>query len=123
MDYSLRVRHGQRVGHLNRDRERALELQRLAVYQLAHVAAGNVLHRDEVDAVDDVEIEDGADVGVIQRRGQARLALKAFQVGFFGSQFFGQNFDDHRAAQFGVDGFIDRSLPARAELLENLVIP
>ncbi len=58
-------------------------------------------------------------------REEARRASrsKRLQVRFFGDQFFRQNFDHDGAAEFGVDRFIDRSLPARTELLENLVIP
>ena len=47
----------------------------------AHVFAFDVLHGDEVNAVDYVEIEDGADVRMVQRRGKARFAEPS-QVGF-----------------------------------------
>src|SRR6185369_4098513 len=66
MNYSLGMSGGESVGYLDRYGKRALQLQRLAVDQLAHVATRNVLHRNEVDAVDDVEIENCADVGVVQ---------------------------------------------------------
>src|SRR6185369_10170711 len=66
MDYSLGMGNGQCVRNLNSNRQGALKLQRFAVYQLPHVAAGNVLHRDEVDAVDDVEVKNRTDVGMIQ---------------------------------------------------------
>jgi len=59
------MRNGERVGHLHSDRESAFELQRLAVDQLANVAPGNVLHGDEVDTVDDVEVKNRADVRVV----------------------------------------------------------
>src|SRR5918993_5580893 len=81
MDDSLRVGHCQRVRNLNRDRQSALELQRLSINQLPHIATGNVLHRNKVDTVDFVEIEDGADVWMVQRRRQPRLAFEAFEVG------------------------------------------
>src|SRR6267143_1462075 len=87
MNDSLRMRYGERVGNLDSNGERALELQRFSVYQLPHVAAGNVLHRDEVDIVNDVQIENSAYVWVVQRGGQTRLALKAFNVCFFGDKF------------------------------------
>ena len=59
---------------------------------------------------------------MVERGRETRFAVETFQVGFFGSQFGGQNFDDHGAAQFVVGGFINRALSAGAELLENLVI-
>jgi hypothetical protein len=57
---------------------------------------------------------------------KTRGALRARSVSdllLWQYQFFGQDFDHNRAAKFGVNRFIDRSLPARTELLENLVIP
>ena len=123
MNDSLRMRYGERVRYLNSNGERALELQRFPVYQLPHVAAGNVLHGDEMDIVNDVQIENCANVGVVQRGSQAGLALKAFHVCFFGDKFFRQDLDDQSAAKLGVNGLVDRSLTARTELLENLVIP
>ena len=102
--------------------KRAFERQRATVDELPHVSALDVLHRDEVDAVDLVEIEDGADVWVVERGSEARFALKTFEIGFFRGELGGQNFDDKRAAELGIDGFIDRALTALTELLENLVI-
>src|SRR5512132_1741812 len=84
VDDPLCMRGSKRVRYFNGNRESALEPQRLALYQLPHIAPGNVLHRDEMNAVNFVEIENGADVGVIQRGGQTRLALKTFHVCFFG---------------------------------------
>ena len=51
--------------------------------ELAHVLAFDVLHCDEVNAVNFVEIEDGADVWMVQRRGETCFAFKSFEVGFF----------------------------------------
>src|SRR5207249_8489837 len=52
------------------------QIQRPAVDQLAYVLALNVLHDDKVDATNFVEIEDRADVRMIERGGQASFALK-----------------------------------------------
>ena len=75
-----------------------------------------------MDAVDLVEIEDGADVWMIQGRSKTRFALKTLEVCFSRGQLGGKNFDDEGAAQFRIDGFIDRALSALTELLEDLVV-
>src|SRR6185503_15479085 len=111
------------VRSLQRDRQRAFEGERAAIDELPDVLPFDVLHRDEVDAVDLVEIEDRADVWMIERGGETRLAFKALEVRFARRKLCGKNFDDECAAEFRIDGFIDGALSALAELLENFVIP
>src|ERR1700687_2675589 len=60
MDDSAGVRGGQRVGDLNCDWKRAAQIEWPTVNQLAHVLSIDELHRDEVDAVDIVEIKNRA---------------------------------------------------------------
>ncbi len=67
MDDATRVRGRERVSHLNSDAQSALEFQWPAVNQLAHIAAFDVLHRDEVQAPGLVHVKDSADVGMIER--------------------------------------------------------
>src|SRR5215510_4557431 len=62
------VRGGERVSHLNLDREGATQVEWLPTDELAHVTSLNVLHRDEVNVTDLVKPEDGADVRMVQRR-------------------------------------------------------
>src|SRR5262249_3937007 len=83
----------------------------------------NVLHGDKVNAVDLVEVEDRADVWVIEVGGKLRFALETLEIGFAGGKFRGQHLDDERAAKLRVDGFIDCSLSALTELLKNLIVP
>ena len=77
------MRCGQRVRNLNRDRERAREIEWTTVNQFANVFAFDELHGDKMHAIQVVEIEDGADVRVIERRGESCFALEPFEVGFF----------------------------------------
>src|SRR3954469_24206496 len=60
MNDATRVCCRKRVGSLQNDRQSAFERQRSSIHQLANVTAFNKLHRDEMDTVDFVEIEDGA---------------------------------------------------------------
>src|SRR5258706_2522979 len=122
MNYVAGMGRCQRVGDLNGYQQRALQLQRMSVHQLAHVASFNILHGDEVVSFSLIKIEDGADVGMIEGRGQAGFAFKAMKVCFSCSQFGRQNFYYYGAAEFSVGSFVNSSLPADAELFENLVI-
>ena len=67
VDDAARVRRGQRVRHLNPNPQSAFQFQRPPVDQLAHIAAFDVLHRDEVQTFGFVEIKDRADVRMIER--------------------------------------------------------
>ena len=98
------------------------QFERAARDQLPHVASFDILHGDEMHAVHFVQIEDGADVRMIQRRSEARFALEAFEVGFLDGQFRRQDFDDDRATELRIDGLINCALPARAEFFQNAVI-
>ena len=67
---------------------------------MPHVSPFDVLHGDKVNAVDLVEVEDGADVWVIECGGEARFAFETLEIGFTRGQLGRQNFDDERAAEF-----------------------
>ena len=66
MNDAARVRRREGVGNLNPDPQSAVQLQRPAIAKLAYVFAFNVLHRDEVQALRLVHIEDRANVWVVQ---------------------------------------------------------
>ena len=87
VDDAARVRRGQSIRHLNPYAQSAFQFQRPSVHQLAHVFAFDVLHRDEVQSFGFVEIENRADVRMIERRREPRFPGKSFQVGFFDGQF------------------------------------
>jgi hypothetical protein len=69
-----------------------------------------------------VEIEDSADVWMIERGGKPRFAFEALEVCFSGGQLRRQDFDHNGAAKFSVSRFVHGALPANAELFENLVM-
>ena len=56
---------------------------RASVDQFTDVLPVDKLHRDEVNALDLVQIENRADIRMIQRRRQSRFALEPLEVGFF----------------------------------------
>src|SRR6185503_5051291 len=112
MNDATAVRGGECIGDLQPDQQRRLQLEWTTGHKLSNVLSFDVLHRDEMNAVDFVEIEDGADVWMVQRRGEARFAFESFQVCFFSAELGRYDFDHNRAAKLGVGGFVDRALPA-----------
>src|ERR1044072_2665932 len=123
MNDAARVCGGERVCSLQGDRQRAFERQRTTIHELPHVFPFNVLHGNEVNAVDLVEVEDGADIWVIESGREPRFAFETLEISFAGGQLGRQNFDDECAAELRIDGFIDGALSALTELLQDLVIP
>src|SRR5205085_4213285 len=106
VDDAARVCGGQSICDLYGDGERTAQFERPAFDELTHVPARDVLHGDEEHTVRLVEIVDGADVRMVERRGEHRFALEAFEVHLFAGQLRRQHFDDDRAAELRVDGFI-----------------
>ncbi len=88
-------------------------LQRLPLEQL---------HGEERPTFVFVNVVDGADVGVIERRGGAGLALEAFECGTVPSQLFGEEFERDRAAQMGILGAINHAHAAGARLFQGAVM-
>src|SRR6185503_15890043 len=115
-DASL-VRGGERVSNLQTDQQRGFEFERTAGDELAHVLAFNKLHRDEVNAVDFIEVVDRADVRMVQRRRELRFSFKSFEISLFGAELRRDDFDYNRTIEFGIGGFVNRALPAHPELV------
>ena len=72
------VRDRQRFGDLPRDADGAFERQALR-RQLPQRRALDELHRDVAIGVDDAGLVDGDDVGVVERRGERRLAQQPIE--------------------------------------------
>src|SRR2546430_15740778 len=116
MNDAARVRRTERVGNLNPNAQRAVQLQRPSIAKLPHVLAFDELHGDEVQALRLVHIEDSADVRMVQSGSEPRLALESFQVSFFDGEFGRQDFENNCAPKFLIDSFVNRALSARADL-------
>src|SRR5271154_7028337 len=80
------------------------------------------LHGDECLAVLVVDFVDGADVGVIQRRGRLGFALKTGErLRVFG-YVVGQELKGYEPAELYVFGFVDHTHPAAAEFLDDAIV-
>ena len=63
-----------------------------------------------------------ADVGMIERRGGARLALEALQEPAVLGEFFGQELERDHAAELGVFRLVHHTHAAPAELFQHPVV-
>jgi hypothetical protein len=88
-------------------------LQRLAFQQL---------HADEGPPLVRVDVVDRADVGVVEGRGRAGLALEALEGLVAREQPLRQKLERHPTAETGVLGLVDDAHPAAAQLLEDAVV-
>ena len=116
MDDPFRVRRFERVGELNADVQQRGDVERrprgsdrASVSPSSSSMAMKCLPSMLIDRVD------RADVGVIQGRGRARLALKALQRGGVVRHFRRQELEGHVPAEVRVLGFVDDTHAAAAE--------
>ena len=108
------MRGVERVGDLGAECEQHGNFQRLVGDALVEGLADQVLHHDERLAVVAADFVNGADIGMVQSRGSARLAAQAGQCGRVSGDFVGQELQSHKAAQGGVFGLVDNAHSAAA---------
>ena len=82
----------------------------------------DVLHDDVVEAVGLAHVEDGRDVGVVEGRAEAGLALEAAAGRLAVGQLRAEDLDDHRAVQAQVLRLVGGGLAALAQLLDDAVM-
>ena len=122
VDDPRRVGHGQGVGDLDGDGQSTQRLQRAAAHQLLERRPLDVLHDDVGEAARLSHVEDGGNVGVVERGAEAGLALEAPLGGLALGQLRAQDLDHHHAAQAQVLGLVGGGLAALAELLDDAVV-
>jgi hypothetical protein len=59
---------------------------------------------------------------MIESGSEPRFSFESLQVGLFDRELSRQNFDDDRASELLIDGFINRALSAGAQLVSDFVI-
>jgi hypothetical protein len=77
----------------------------------------HVLHGDEVDALGLIDVVDGDDVGMIQRRSCSGLLNKPPPAVGISHALWGQHFERHHAAELGVFGLVDHTHAPAPQLL------
>ena len=113
VDQADRVCGVERAGELLDDPDRDWGGEpALGADQRLQVAAGDVAHRDVVDAVDLARVVDREDVRMVEARGERRLLHKAFADRVVGGQIGGQYLQRDIAREADLGRVIDSSGPA-----------
>jgi len=123
MGHALAVRLVERVGDLDRVLQHLLQRQQAFRKPLRQCFAFQALHDEEVGAVLLADVEERADVRMVEAGDGTSFALESFaQLGPVG-QMIRQDLDGHGAVEAGVACAIDFAHPSRAQRRENLVRP
>jgi hypothetical protein len=112
---------GESVGHLCADLEELAGGHRLLDDEVPQRPPLDDLHRDVDHSVRGADVVDSYDVGVVQRRGRARLLLEALAPLRIQRNLGGKDLDRDFASEPGVPGPIHLTHPTRAERRENLI--
>ncbi len=122
MDDAFGMRRIQSIGDLNRQFQQGLGRERLPLNAVFKRPALQKLHGDEGPALVLVDFVNGADVGMIERRGGAGFALESLQgLRVFG-EFFRQELQGDAATEFGVLGLVYNPHPPAAQLFAHTVV-
>lgn len=106
------VRGLERIGNLDGEIEDLRELERLPVPQpVAQGLAFEQLHGQQRLAIGVIDLVDGADVRVVQRRGGARLALEALEREVVARELRRQELERDVAPQLRVVGAYTTPIP------------
>jgi hypothetical protein len=115
------VRAIERIRDLATEPEHVGRGQRAAGQPLGQRFALDQLHDQIVDVPITADVVEGADVGVVEARRHARLALETrTHIGLLG-ELGGQDLDRHVTAEPGVPRPVDLAHPPRAERGDDLV--
>jgi len=110
------------IGDFDGERERGIEVHRPALDRVLEGHAVQKLHYDVGLSVLLANVVNGADVGMIQRRGGLRFAPETAQgLRVFG-YFVRQKLERNKAIQSRVLGLVHNAHAAATELLDNAVV-
>ena len=122
MDDAVAVGRLEGVGHLNRDVDELRYLDAAVVDVVAQRGAAHQLHHDERAAFVLADIEDRADVGMVQGGCGARLGAQPLQRLLVVHEVLRHDLDGHLTAQPAIFSSIDDAHPAGAQLRDNSVV-
>ncbi len=121
------VRRSQSVGHLHRVTQRVVQPHALASDQPIQRFAGHVLHGDEVHRLAvhlaGIDVEDGDDVPVAQRRSRFCFLRKARPPVGIGDSRGWKHFDRDESIQVRVQCAVDHAHSTCAQLGFNSIMP
>src|SRR5579871_2072661 len=112
----------QRVCHLDTERERSRDIDRLTSDGLAEGFPIEQLHHQKWMALRLTDVENRANIGMIDRRSSACLSLKTAERLRVSSHFRRQKLESHEAVQADVLGLVNHAHSAAAQLLDDAVM-
>jgi hypothetical protein len=122
MNNALRMSSVEGIGDFDGELQQDIGLKRVAGDLVLEGHAFEILHDDEGLAGGFVDFMDGADVGVIQRRGGAGFTLEAFERLRVGGDVRGKEFESDEAAKLDVFGLVNNAHAAAAQLVDDAVV-
>ena len=122
MDGAVVVGFLEPLGHLDAKVNQSVDVERALPDQRRQLAAFEIGHGDEGLPVDLVDLIDGANVGVIQRRRRAGLAKESGLGVRRAERLGGKEFERNKPLQAQILGFIDNPHPAFPEFFEDFVM-
>ncbi len=122
MDDALGVRRIERIRDLNSDIDDLIERQRPAGNAMLQRHPIQELHGDEPLAIAFIDLMNGANVRVIQRRGSLRLALEASERLRILGHRIRKEFQRDEAMQLRVLGLIDNAHTTAAKFFDDAVV-
>ena len=122
MDDAFGVRGIKSVSDIDANFKQAVNFHGSGGDDVLEGCALHELHHDEGAAIMFLNVVDGADIGVIQRRGGPRFTLETLQhLSVFGN-IVRQEFQRDEASQAHVFGLVDHAHTAAAEFLDNPIM-
>ncbi len=122
MNDAFAVGRIERIGNFDGDGKKLLGLEGLSANPVLQGLAAEVLHDHKGTAIVLADIVDGADVGMVERRGSLRFTLETRQGLRIATELVGQELQRHEAVKAGVLGLVDHTHAAAAELLNDAVM-
>ncbi len=124
MDDAGAVRFVERVANLDGDLESLVGLERGAAAKgqaFSQRLPFEILQHQKVDAIVMADVEQRADVRMIERRDRARLAVEAFAQLRVGGERGGEDLDRHRAIEPRIPGAVDLTHAPRADERDDFI--
>jgi hypothetical protein len=112
----------QRIGNLDCQGHQHLHVHRLPGHLFRQRLPLQQLHHDEMPQFVPLNSVNGADIGVIQRRGRTRLALKALQQLAVPGHLRREELEGHVPVQLRILGFVHYAHSAGAQFAKNGVV-
>src|SRR5580658_6166065 len=122
VDDSLSMRGIEGIGNFDGERENHFRFQRMPADAVLQRHAVEILHDDEGLTFAFVNLEDHADVRVVQGRRRLRLTLEAGQSLRVPGDLIGEKFQGDEAMQLDIFSFVDDTHPPAAESFDDAIV-